>query len=74
MPERGRAMDIAEIRTHQAHMSPFQFQRWVFRMAIERGWNGKEPSVLGHDMAEADFNDALAFIQMTDTRKSSKEI
>jgi len=53
----------ADLGTHEKAMSPYEFQRWVFRMAQKHGWQGKEPSVLGGHRANEAFQSALRFLQ-----------
>ncbi len=69
-PER---VTIAEILTHHTHMSHYQFQRWVFRVAARHGWNGREPSVLGNYFANREFDRALRFLQSTSTTEPADE-
>ncbi len=59
---------IAETLTHHTHMSPYQFQRWVFRMAGEHGWTGKEPSVLGGQESDQSFREALRCLKAKESK------
>lgn len=43
-------------------MTNFQWQRWIFQQAIQNGWLGKEPSVLGNLDADTAFRDAEQFL------------
>lgn len=43
-------------------LSPYEFQRWVFTNALEFGWTGREPLMLGNDEANEAFQNALQYL------------
>ena len=41
----------------------YEFQRLVFSTAIEFGWTGRQPLILGDDEANEAYRDAYRFIK-----------
>ena len=41
----------------------YEFQRLVFSTAIEFGWTGRQPLILGDDEANEAYQDAYRFIK-----------
>ena len=44
-------------------LSPYEFQRFVFDQAVERGWRGRQPLLLGDAEADQAFQDAYRFLK-----------
>jgi hypothetical protein len=44
-------------------LSIYEFQRFVFDQAVELGWRGRQPLMLGDAEADQAFRDAFRFLK-----------
>lgn len=51
----------------------YEFQRCVFDLAVELGWHGRQPLLLGDAEADQAFQDAFRFLNSLEASKTTWE-
>lgn len=49
----------------------YEFQRFVFEQAVEWGWRGRQPLLLGDAEADLAFQDAFRFLKSLEASKTT---
>ena len=55
-------------------MTTFDYQRALFKKAIEAGWTGTEPSVLGTYTAQKALREAEDFLRSVEAEKGERHV
>ena len=51
----------------------YEFQRFVFDLAVEFGWRGRQPLMLGDAEADQAFQEAFRFVKALEASKTMWE-
>ena len=54
-------------------LNAYEFQRFVFDQAVELGWPGRQPLLLGDAAADQAFQDAFRFLKSLEPVKTMRE-